>query len=127
MKKIFTIALAVLCLAGCNKESGPKADDRLVGTTFRTDAYKSLMGPLYGYQYHLYEFTSVSDGVAYWADKNGNQNGSDGNFTYRLEYPDLYVTDKNGEQTHFQFIDSRSFSLVKTDGTMNKSFTYYKQ
>ena len=127
MRKVLLVALALVCLAGCNKESGPKADDRLVGTTFRTDAYKSLMGPLFGYQYHLFDFTTTSEGVAYWADKNGNQNGSDGNITYRLEYPELYIVDKNGEEDHFRFLDARSFSLVKTDGEVNKSFTYYKQ
>ena len=127
MRKIVLVALAMVCLAGCNKENGLKVDDRLVGTTFRTDAYKSLMGPLYGYQYHLFDFTSTSDGVAYWADKNGNQNGSDGNITYRLEYPELFITDDEGQETHFRFIDARSFSLVKVDGTLNNSFTYYKQ
>lgn len=127
MRKVLLVALAMVCLAGCNKESGPNADDRLVGTTFRTDAYKSLMEPLYGYRYHLYDFTSTSAGVAYWADKNGKQNGSDGNITYRLEYPDLFITDDKGEETRFRFIDARSFSLVKVDGSLNNSFTYYKQ
>lgn len=116
-----------MCLFGCKKDNEPKADDRLVGTTYRTDAYKSLMGPLYGYQYHLYDFISTSEGVAYWADKNGKQNGSDGNITYRLEYPELYIVEEDGDETHFRFIDARSFSLVKVDGTLNSSFTYYKQ
>ena len=127
MKRILLLIIAVVCIAGCNKENDPKEDDRLVGTTFRTDAYKSLMGPVFGYQYHLYDFTSTSEGVAYWADKNGNQNGSDGNITYRLEYPELFITDDGGEETHFRFIDARAFSLVKVDGTLNNSFTYYKQ
>lgn len=127
MKRFLLIAVTALLMVGCEKEAEIKADNRLVGTTYRTDGYASIMGPIFGHYYHSYEFSTEQDGVAYWCDKKGDQNGSDGNFTYKLEYPELYITKSDGEEMHYRFTDARSFGLVKERGEVSSSMMYYKQ
>ena len=128
MKRILTIfAVCVTAFVACQKgDTAPKEATRLVGSSYRTDGYRAIMS-IFGYYYHILEFDTATTGVAYWTDSSGRQNGSDGGFYYRLEYPDLYVTeDEDGDTLHYRFEDSRSFFLVAKDGTINKSMDYYK-
>lgn len=125
MKKfILLFALLMPIFLGCGKED--KADSRLAGTSYRTDGFKAVMQPIWGYYYHVLEFSTSTAGIAYWTDKNGNQNGTDGEFTYTLTYPDLYVTFKD-EVRHYTFSDARTFVYIKDDGTPNTMLKYYKQ
>ena len=124
MKKItFLLLLSVLILSGCSKADGGKS---LEGSAFQSDAYSAMFYTLLGYYYHVFEFETKSSGVAYWADKNGRQNGSDGNFTYTYEHPDLYITNKSGKE-HYVFIDSRTFVMVSDSGEQLKTIKYYKR
>lgn len=124
---IFATIVAISLLAGCGKEeSGSQLDTRLVGTSYQTDGYKALMQALYGSTYRILEFTSATKGVAYWTDAKGVQNGSDGEFTYTLNYPSLTATFAKSVEK-FQFKDERTFVFIKDDGTPNNSITYYKK
>jgi len=125
MKRIILTAFAVIALlAGCEKaERG--SDNFLVGTSYRTDGYKAIMGALFGYTYNVFEFSTDSEGTAYWTNASGAQNGTDGEFTYVLDYPNLSVT-KKGETTKYVFKDRRTFVFLKDDGTQNTMITYYK-
>lgn len=128
MKRMLSLCIAVVLttsLIGCSKNDSDK-DSRLVGLSFQTSGYSTVMSYLFNYYYHVMEFESANSGYAYWTDRNGAQNGTDGDFTYILEYPDLYVT-QNGKQTHYRFKDSRAFAIVKDDGSLNSLFTYYKK
>ena len=129
MKRILILAIIGLFAAGCGKQNAEpenRVDERLVGTTYRTDGVK-MMEVIWGYYYHLFDFDTATSGVAYFADRKGGQNGSDGDFTYRLDYPELYITREDGKVEHYRFLDSRTFVLIKDDGEPNTMFTYYKQ
>ena len=124
MKKFLLLLAALTILVGCSKDDG-KNDNRLAGSSFRTDGYKTVMS-FWGYHYHVIEFSTNSSGVAYWTDKSGKQNGSDGDFTYSLSYPDLYITKDDGTKEHYRFKDSRSFVYIKDDGNPNNLLEYFK-
>lgn len=124
---IFATIVAISLLAGCGKEeSGSRLDTRLVGTSYQTDGYKAFMQALYGSTYRIMEFTSETKGVAYWTDAKGVQNGSDGEFTYTLNYPDMRVV-RGDIVENYKFKDERTFVFIKDDGKPNNSITYYKK
>lgn len=126
MKKVLLIMLSVLCLAGCNKEKTPENND-LVGTKWMTTGYSSYMSLIFGGTWNKwYEFTSNNTLDCYWTDKNGNIIDSDGEMSYTYEYPNLSVQDGDTKMD-YQFQDKRTFVVVKVDGTLNKSVTFYKQ
>lgn len=128
MKKILIVIVALLSVIACSKGgSGGKSDNSLVGSTFRTTGYSAVYYTIWGYYYHVYEFETSSRGYAYWADKNGNQKGNDGDFTYVLSYPNLTITRKDKTVEKFKFKDSRTFVFVLDDGSLNSSITYYKK
>lgn len=126
MKKFF-IALAALALISCGKQNTePEQDTRLVGCSFKTTDV-SVMS-IFGYRGHVYEFDTTTTGIAYWVGADGKQNGSDGEFTYVLEYPKLTIKKTNGKgevsTDNLTFQDARSFYREYKDGTR---VTYYKQ
>lgn len=125
MKRIILTAFAVIALlVGCEKaERG--SDNFLVGTSYQTDGYAPLMGSLFGYIYNVFEFSTDSEGISYWTNADGVQKGTDGAFTYVLDYPNLSVT-SDGETTKYVFKDKRTFVYLKDDGTQNTMITYYK-
>lgn len=121
MRKFLIVTLAALCLAGCSKfNSNP-----LAGSSYRTDGYQAIMS-LWGHYYHIFEFSTATEGIAYWTDKQGYQNGSDGVFTYTVEGDDVYITPRDKSVQHYRIISSRAFVLIRIDGTENPSMTYYK-
>ena len=122
MKKFITIALVLLCCLGCKKEDG--ADDRLVGTTFRTDAYLNNLGTMTGDAYQLFKFETTSEGVSYWTDKNGRQTLPSSEITYTLDYPKLRITWENGAVRNYRFTSKTKFTQVEDSGPLD--LTYYK-
>lgn len=125
MKKIF-IALMALAVISCGKQNTePELDARLVGTSYKTTDVTVMS--IFGYAGHVYEFDTTTTGIAYWVGKDGKQNGSDGEFTYTLNYPNLTITKtKNGKTStdNLVFQDARTFSRIYADGT---KVNYYKQ
>lgn len=125
MRKIVSALLAAICLAGCGKG---EPENELVGTKWMTKSYSAFMSTLLGGTWNKwYEFTSNYTLDCYWTDASNNIIRSDGEQTYTYNYPDITITDAKGEETSFQFKDKRSFVLVKIDGTLNTSVTFYKQ
>lgn len=129
MKNIlFALAIALMATVSCGKqntETGP--DSRLVGTSYKTTDVTVMS--MFGYAGHVFEFDTATTGVAYWVGRDGKQNGSDGEFTYTLDYPNMTVVQKKksseGTTTlNFVFQDSRTFYRSYADGT---KVTYYKQ
>lgn len=130
MKKLlFALAIVLATTVSCGKqntEPQKKEDDRLVGCSFKTTDV-SVMS-MFGYRGHVYEFDTATDGIAYWVGADGKQNGSDGEFTYVLEYPKLTITKTNGKgevsTDNLIFQNARSFYREYKDGS---KVTYYKQ
>lgn len=131
MKKIlFAIAIALMATVSCGKqntEPEQQEDTRLVGTSYKTTDV--MVMSMFGYAGHVFEFETATTGIAYWVGKDGKQNGSDGEFTYTLDYPNMTVVQnkKSSEGTttlNFVFQDSRTFYRSYNDGT---KVTYYKQ
>lgn len=127
MKKIlFAFAIVLMATVSCGKQNTePEQDTRLVGCSFKTTDV-SVMS-IFVYSGHVYEFDTATTGIAYWVGKDGKQNGSDGEFTYVLDYPKLTITKtKNGEVStdNLTFKDARAFYREYKDGT---KVTYYKQ
>lgn len=129
MKKIlFALAIALMATVSCGKqntETGP--DSRLVGTSYKTTDVTVMS--MFGYAGHIFEFDTATTGIAYWVGKDGKQSGTDGEFTYQLDYPNLTITtirssNGNTSTNNFVFQDSRSFYRSYKDGTR---VTYYKQ
>lgn len=123
----FLVALMALAIVSCGKQNTePELDSRLVGTSYKTTSV-SVMS-IFGYAGHVYEFNTTTSGIAYWVGKDGKQNGSDGEFTYTLTYPNLKIKKKNskGETVvdDLLFQDQRTFYREYADGT---KVTYYKQ
>ena len=130
MKKIFfALAIALMATVSCGKQNADpeqKEDTRLVGTSYKTT--EVMVMSMFGYAGHVYEFDTATTGIAYWVGKDGKQNGTDGEFTYVLEYPKLTITKTNGKgevsTDNLTFQDARSFYREYKDGS---KVTYYKQ
>lgn len=117
MKKIAIALLLSLALIGCQKENS----NTLVGTKWETTGF-SLIDAIWGYKYHVYDFYSENTVSSYWLDRNGKMASSDGDATYRIEEPYVYITEDDGDVVTLEIIDRMSMVV-----TTNTSIKYYKQ
>lgn len=131
MRKYLILAMAI-CIVSCGKpepqaEQVP-ADNELVGTKWMTTGLNSIMSLLQGGTwYEWFEFTSNTTLDCYWTDADNHVIESDGELTYTFSYPELFVTDSEGETDKYLFQDKRSFTFVKDDGELNTRIVFYKQ
>ena len=116
MKRVLMLMMAMMLFAGCKKESS----NMLVGTTWETDD-NFIMSAVFGYKYHVYEFYSEDMVSAYYTNSVGKIMSVDGDYKYELNYPNLTIYTKYGEQD-FEFGSRNSFTSKAAD-----PYTYFKR
>lgn len=116
MRKLLILIATITLFAGCQKESS----NMLVGTSWETDD-NFIMSSIFGYKYHVYEFISEDMVSAYYTNSAGNIMEIDGDYKYKLNYPNLTIHTKYGEK-NFEFISSKSFKSIAAD-----PYTYFKK
>lgn len=123
MKKLALSLLFASILFGCSVED--EFDTRLVGTKWTTvDVVEGWFSG--GTSYHTYEFTSASNGSIY-TTKNGNVIETYGDFTYVLVYPNISITDDEGDIYKYTFKDSRTMVVYNTTNEYGSYQKYIKQ
>ena len=115
MKKVIIAIVALVTLCGCQKEG----KNFLSGTRWETTGFAAFMEPIWGYRYHVYEFTD--DYVSsYWLDKNSKMISFDGDFQYRIEDPYVYVEHDTDDVRKLEVINK--MTMVITTKTSIKYF-----
>lgn len=117
MKKIVTALILSFVLVGCQKENS----NTLVGTKWQTTGF-TLIDAVWGYKYHVYDFYSEDKASSYWLDRNGKMASSDGDVSYKIEKPYVYITEEDGDIVTLEMADRMSMVV-----TTNTSIIYYKQ
>lgn len=117
MKRILCLALLALTLGGCTKmDKNP-----LIGTKWETTGF-TMIDILAGYKYHVYDFHSEDKVNSYWLDRNGKVGASDGECSYYIEEPYVFITHDEDDVRKFEMTDN-----ITMVSTTNSSIKYYKQ
>jgi hypothetical protein len=117
MKKIILALIVMAMAASCQKENA----NNLKGTKWETTGF-AMIDAIWGYKYHVYDFYSKDKASSYWLDRNGKMTSSDGDVTYKVESPYVYITKEDGDVVTLEMIDRMSMVV-----TTNTSIKYYKQ
>lgn len=118
MKKLAIIIAAIAVLAGCQKEE----TNSLVGTKWETDGFGFLMESIWGYKYHVYEFTDVNNVDSYWLDRNGKVASFEGTCKYTIEEPYVIIEHDADDVRKLEMTNKMTMVV-----TTNESIKYLKQ